>query len=68
MRALIQRVSSAAVIVDDETVGEIVTILRDNADVLAESFGGFRGMDPDDMIVDIGVPYHPGAVAALGDN
>ncbi|MDF0595240.1 TAXI family TRAP transporter solute-binding subunit [Psychromarinibacter halotolerans] len=54
--------------VPDETVGEIVTILRDNADVLAESFGGFRGMDPDDMIVDIDVPYHPGAVAALGDN
>lgn len=53
--------------VPDETVAQIVTVLRDRKDELAASFGGFRGMDPEDMIVDIGVPYHPGAVSALGD-
>ena len=52
--------------VPDETVAQIVTVLRDHKEELAASFGGFRGMNPDEMLVDIGVPYHPGAVAALG--
>ncbi len=54
--------------VPEETVEQIVSVLRDNTDALAEAFGGFRAMDPDAMMVDIGVPYHPGAVSALSEN
>jgi TRAP transporter TAXI family solute receptor len=54
--------------VPEETVAQIVSALRDNKDSLAEAFGGFRGMNPEAMMVDIGVPYHPGAVKALGGN
>jgi TRAP-type uncharacterized transport system substrate-binding protein len=50
--------------VSDERVAEIVRLLHDNKDALAESFGGFRSFRPDAMHVDIGVPYHDGAVAA----
>lgn len=54
--------------VPEDTVAQIVTALRDNKAALAEAFGGFRGMNPEAMMVDIGVPYHPGAVKALGGN
>jgi len=54
--------------VPEDTVAEIVTALRDNKTALAEAFGGFRAMNPEAMMVDIGVPYHPGAVKALGGN
>lgn len=50
----------------DDKVARIVSVLRENKEQLAASFGGFRGMDPDAMLVDIGVPYHPGAAMALG--
>ena len=51
--------------VPDETVAEIVTALRDNKEALVESFAAFRDMDPEEMYVDIGVPYHPGAQQLL---
>ena len=51
--------------VPDETVARVVEVLRDNKEMLVESFGNFRSFDPDGMFVDIGVPYHPGAEAAL---
>jgi len=51
--------------VPEETVATIVSKLRDNKDKLVESFGAFRGMNPDEMYVDIGVPYHPGAAGVL---
>ncbi|MCI0509675.1 hypothetical protein C8E00_10477 [Chromohalobacter marismortui] len=51
--------------VPDEQVARIVTILRDNKQALVDSFGAFQDMDPDAMYVDIGVPYHPGALSVL---
>lgn len=51
----------------DDEVARIVEVLRANKDALAAAFGGFRGMDPEAMLVDIGVPYHPGAASALAD-
>lgn len=51
--------------VPDETIERVVNLLRDNKEMLVESFGNFRSFDPADMHVDIGVPYHPGAVTAL---
>ena len=52
----------------DETVARIVTTLRDNKQALVDSFSAFRSMDPKAMHVDIGVPYHPGALSVLNDN
>ncbi|NWO55629.1 TAXI family TRAP transporter solute-binding subunit [Chromohalobacter israelensis] len=54
--------------VPDETVARIVTTLRDNKQALVDSFSAFRSMDPEAMHVDIGVPYHPGALSVLNDN
>nr|WP_163500534.1 TAXI family TRAP transporter solute-binding subunit [Halomonas socia] len=51
--------------VPDEQMARIVTILRDNKQALVDSFGAFQSMDPEDMYVDIGVPYHPGALSVL---
>lgn len=53
--------------VPDDQVEKIVTVLRDNKDELVQSFAGFNAMNPDDMHVDIGAPYHPGAMKALAD-
>lgn len=53
--------------VPEDTVAQVVKILHDHKDALAESFANFKGFDPDEMHVDIGVPYHPGAVAAYSD-
>ncbi|KZX98484.1 MULTISPECIES: TAXI family TRAP transporter solute-binding subunit [unclassified Sulfitobacter] len=51
--------------VPDETVQDVVEILRTHKDELVSSFGTFSGFDPENMYVDIGIPYHPGAAAAL---
>ena len=48
-----------------ETVEQVVTILQSSKDELVASFASFSLMDPDSMRVDVGVPYHPGADAAL---
>ncbi len=51
--------------VPDDVVARIVSILRENKQALADAFGEFENMDPEDMYVDIGVPYHPGALRVL---
>lgn len=51
--------------IPDEQMARIVTILRDNKQALVDSFGAFQSMDPEAMYVDIGVPYHPGALSVL---
>lgn len=50
--------------VSDEMVEKVVKVLNAHKAELVESFAGFRGFDPAAMNIDIGVPYHPGAVAA----
>ena len=50
--------------VPDETVQAAVTALQQNKEALAASFGNFSEMDDSAMYVDIGVPYHEGAMAA----
>jgi uncharacterized protein len=54
--------------VPDDKVARIVTILSDNKQALVDSFGAFQSMDPENMYVDIGVPYHPGALSVLDTN
>lgn len=51
--------------VPDETVEQVVMLLNQNKETLAASFGGFRAFDPDAMFLEIGAPYHPGALTAL---
>ncbi len=47
--------------VKDEVVHALVKAMAENKDLLAESFAGFRGMDPKRMVKSIEAQYHPGA-------
>ena len=46
----------------DETVYKVVKALHDNKKKLIGSHGMFKQFDPAKMHVDLGVPYHPGAL------
>ncbi|WP_158773538.1 TAXI family TRAP transporter solute-binding subunit [Cobetia sp. L2A1] len=50
--------------VDDETVSELVKTLHANKTALANAYGVFKRFDPETMVGDSKVPYHPGAIKA----
>lgn len=50
--------------VPDDQVAAVVKSLNANKADLVASFAGFNGFNPDTMHMDVGVEYHPGAVAA----
>jgi TRAP transporter TAXI family solute receptor len=47
--------------VKDDVVHGLVKAMAENKDLLAESFAGFRAMDPKRMAKKMEAPYHPGA-------
>lgn len=51
--------------VPDETVADVVRILSENREALIESFGPFRGFNPDRMRGQADVNYHDGAEMAF---
>ncbi len=46
----------------DEVVYKLVKALHENKKLLVSVFKGLGGFNPDRMYVDVGVPYHPGAM------
>jgi TRAP transporter TAXI family solute receptor len=46
----------------DDMVYKLVKALHDNKKLMVSVFKGLRGFNPDRMYVDIGVPYHAGAM------
>lgn len=50
--------------VPDADVAAVVKALHDNKETLVSSFASFSAFRPEAMHVDVGVPYHPGAVSA----
>lgn len=50
--------------VNDEMVSELVRTLYANKTVLTNAYGVFTRFDPQAMVGDSKVPYHPGAIKA----
>ena len=53
--------------VPDEQVAAVIKALHGGKDKLVASFPNFSAFDPNSMYFDVGVPYHPGALAAFKD-
>lgn len=50
--------------VDDDTIYELVKTLHANKAALTNAYGVFKRFDPQAMVGDSKVPYHPGAIKA----
>ncbi|MCY4192119.1 MAG: hypothetical protein OXD42_12510, partial [Rhodospirillaceae bacterium] len=48
--------------VSDGLVYDLVKAMAANKKMMVAAFKGMSGFNPDKMYVDIGVPYHPGAM------
>ena len=53
---------TATVKLSDEMIYRLVKALAANKKMMVATFKGMSGFNPGKMHVDIGVPYHPGAM------
>ena len=52
--------------IDEETVFNMVKVIMDNTEAIAQVNPGIQKFKQEDYFVDYGVPYHPGVVKYLG--